>query len=312
MTVPLPPVNTRHTKAPSPPRPTVAPKPKAPPAPTLTRHVTKLFGIEPWIGTDEGQKIVFYGPSGVGKTTLIALLQQWIAGRAVVLGLDDGGRLIRNGKTGDPLLHVPGVETYQDVRDFLHTDALKAGDALVIDTVTKLEELQTAHILATIKADRGQVVTSIEDYGYGKGYRHLLDALRLVLGDLDTLIRRGVHIVLLAQEAAVKVANPEGLDYIQAGPKLWHSNQYSSRLELCEWADHVLRIGYHDHVITPIDGSAKQAPTKGKITGDNTRAVYTATEAWFAAKSRTLTDPVVSFEDVSDDTIWKLIFGDRT
>ena len=258
-----------------------------------------------------GEIVGLTGRSGIGKTTLITLLSKHVKGRVVVLGLDDGGRLIRSAVTGDALLHVPGVETFQDVRDFLQGDLLVKGDVIVIDTITKLEELSLPFIFSTIKGDKGVTVDNIEAYGFGKGYRHLLDTIRLVLADLDSLVRRGVDVVLLAQTANAKVATAEGLDFLQEGPKLWHSNQYSSRLEVCEWADHVLRIAYHDTTVIASGPAFGQAPTKGKIVGGDTRAVYSTGEAWFVAKSRTMTDPIVSFEDTKDDTIWTLIYGDR-
>jgi len=273
--------------------------------------VVKDFTIESWTGSGEGQKTVLYGESGIGKTTLIALLQQHAKGRVVVLGLDDGGRLIRNGKTGDALLHVPNVTSFQDVRDFLQSDMLKRGDTIVLDTITKLEELSLPYIFHTVKGEKGQTVENIEAYGFGKGYRHLLDTIRLVLADLDSLVRRGIDVVLLAQTANAKVATAEGLDYLQEGPKLCHYNNCSSRLEICEWADHVLRLAYHDTIVTATGPSFGAAPTKGKISGGETRAVYTTGEAWFVAKSRTLNDPIVSFEDTKDDTIWTLIYGDK-
>jgi hypothetical protein len=273
----------------------------------------KTFAITPWLGEVEGYKSVLYGPSGAGKTTLAALMQGHVNGRVIVIGLDDGGRLIRNGKTGEPLLHAEGVETYQDVRDFLHQkDLFEAGDCIVIDTITKLEELSTTHIIATVPHEKGQRVDSIEGFGFGKGYRHLLDAMRVVLSDLDALVRRGVHVVLLAQEASARIANLEGTDYLQDGPKLWHSNAYSSRLEVCEWADHVLRIGYHDITVVPEATIGKAPARKGKISGETTRAVYAKYQHHAFAKSRTLTDPVIRFESPSDDTLWSLVYGARS
>ena len=154
------------------------------------------------------------------------------------------------------------------------------------------------------------MATSLEAYGYGKGYKHSLDTMRLVLQDLDSLVRRGVHVVLLAQEAAVKIANPEGLDYIQNGPKLHHNNQHSTRLEICEWADHVFRISYHDMTVIAEPTGSKEPARKGKVSGEAQRAVYTANALHFFAKSRTVDEPVVSYENKEDDTIWQLIFGD--
>jgi len=302
---------TVPVQPPPPPRPSVAPKVKLPPPPPAQRqHVAKKFAIESWTGQGEGQKTVVYGGSGLGKTTLVTLLQQY-KDRVVVVGLDDGGRLIRHGKTGDALLHVPGIETFQDVRDFLQSDLLVKGDVVVIDTITKLEELSLPFIFQTIKGDKGATCDNIEAYGFGKGYRYLLDTFRLVLSDLDALVRRGVDVVLLAQMSNAKIATAEGLDYFQEGPKLCHYNNHSSRLEVIEWADHVLRLALHDTTVVASGPVQKGGPTKGKIVGGEVRAIYTEGQAWYMAKSRTLTDPIVSYEDVLDDTIWSLIYGDK-
>ncbi len=234
-----------------------------------------------------------------------------IEGRVILIGLDDGGRKIRDGN-GDPLMYVPGVETLEDIRDALRQPNLfQKGDACVIDTITKMEEVSEAFILRTIKNDKGQTVSNLEGYGFGKGYKHSLDTLRLVLSDLDSLIRRGVHVVLLAQESAIRIANAEGLDYIQRGPKLWHSNQYSPRLEICEWADHVVRVGYFDITVVPEGTVGNQPARKGKVVGDRQRAIFTADQPHSFAKSRTMSEPVISFEDPSDDTFWAILFGDR-
>jgi hypothetical protein len=45
--------------------------------------------------------------------------------------------------------------------------------------------------------------------------------------------------------------------------------------------------------------------------GDSQRAIYTSGAPHFSAKSRTMNDPVVSFEEPGDDTLWSLLFGDR-
>lgn len=300
MPAPPPPIKKKRSVAPKVP-------PKAPPTPQQTRTIKK-FEIVEWTGKGEGDKIVIYGPSGAGKTTLAALIARWVD--PVFIGLDDGARKIKDPRTGKHLKHIPNVETFDDVRDTLHQKNLwQPGMACVLDTVTKLESISEPWLFENIKHEKGHFVTSLEGYGYGKGYKHSLDTMRLVLQDLDTLVRNGVHVLLLAQEAAVKIANSEGMDYIQDGPKLHHNNQHSTRLEVCEWADHVLRIGYHDMTVS-VSTEADAKRGRGKVSGDAMRAIYTANALHFFAKSRTLTDPVVSFEAADDDTIWQLLFGE--
>lgn len=282
------------------------PKPpsKTPPPPTKSTRKVKKFSTAPWTGQGEGEKIVLYGSSGVGKTTLASMLPS-----PVFIGLDDGGRKIRNPKTGEPVVHVVGIHTFQDVRDTLHQiNLFPKNSTVVIDTVTVLENIAEPWIFENIKHEKGGIVTSLEGYGYGKGYTHLFETMRLIIQDLDALVRRGVNVCLICQNMAVKRANPGGLDFLEDGLKLSHSfsEKTSVRLHFGEWADHVLRLGYYDTVVV----GAKDA-TMGKVSGDSQRAVFVMPEPHFFAKSRTLHEPVVAFETPDDDSIWAMVFGEE-
>lgn len=285
--------------------------PKAPPPAKAARQV-KNFSIHQWSGQGEGEKIILVGASGLGKTTLASMLPG-----AVFVGLDDGGRKIKNPKTGEPVNAIFGIEDFQDSLDVLNNPALflqgkENGNreiTVVIDTATKLEELAEPYIFANIKTDKGNVVRNLEGYGWGKGYKHSQDTMRLVLQACDGLIRKGINVCLLCQEKAVPISNAEGLDFLQAGPKLHHTNQFSTRLDFQEWADHVFRIGYHETEVAGAEGAKV-----GKITSSSTtRVVYTSGARHFFAKSRpTLTGEtlpaVVSFENQADDSVWQFLF----
>jgi hypothetical protein len=148
----------------------------------------------------------------------------------------------------------------------------------------------------------------MENYGWGRGYRFLLEHYRLLLADLDNLIRAGRNVILLAQEAPARIANQEGIDYIEAGPQLYHSNNASLRTETCAWVDYVLRIGYSELVVTKDNEKA----TKGKVTGERTRVIYSDGPLSFVAKSRPVQGrklpPAISFADEQDDSLWKMLF----
>lgn len=285
--------------------------PKAPPPPTngtpapAAAMTRKTFSVSAWSGEKEGEKTGIYGRSGMGKTSLAALLPN-----PIFIGLDDGARRIRNPKTGEPINAILGVETYADLRDVFHqTDLFKAGSTCVIDTATRMEQLAEAHVIATVPVnDKGKKATSIKSYGYGDGYKHLQDAMRLLLADMETLVRNGVNIALLMQQAQATVANLEGIDYLEDGPKLSNDKRYSVRSDYYEWCDHVLRIGYSDVSVSVNDMGQKV----GRASGTTKRAVYTAGELHFIAKNRVMphgTCPqVVPFDSPDDDSIWRLIF----
>lgn len=277
-----------------------------PPPPREKPRTRKKFTTAPWTGEGQGEKVVGYGNSGVGKTTLFAMMPD-----PVFVGLDDGGRKIRDPRTGQPIIHITDIQTFEDVRDALHQpDLFSDGGSCVIDTMTVLESLAEPWMFENILHEKGGKVSSLEGYGYGKGYTHLFETMRLILQDLDQLVRRGVNVGVICQNMAIKRANPSGLDYLEDGPKLSHpsSEKNSVRLHVCEWADHVLRIGYHDTVVV----GAPDAKV-GKASGTAQRAIYTQpTDPSYFAKTRTLTKPVIAFADPTDDSIWRYMFHPGT
>ena len=302
---------------PPPPKSKVPPKIAAPSPAAPARH-TKTFSIAPWDGAGEGQKLIIYAASGKGKSTLASM-----APLPVFIGLDDGGRMIRHPITGEPIQRVPGVETYQDVRDALHQKGLFAGSkSIVIDTATILELLAMAWVIENVYHEKGASVPirSIEDYGYGKGYTHIFDAMRLIFQDLDGQVRVGKNVILLCQQCPVVVANAAGTNYLQDGPKLWvpgpdSKQNFTTRGYACEWADHVLKLDYLSQRVIgggQVESFGKMKEKAGKVSGDTTRAIFSMPlDPSYFAKTRTLTDPVIAFADQKDDSLWRLLFPEE-
>lgn len=270
----------------------------------------KKFAVKSWDSLAYGEKIVGYGDTGLGKTTLFTMLPN-----SIFIGLDDGGRRIINPKTGKPNRYVPGIQTFEDVRAALQQPNLfPKGSSCIIDTLTLLETLAGKYVLDTIRLPKtGGVAKNLKAYGWNEGSSHVLDAMRLILQDLDGLVRRGVNVGLICQEQTITIANAEGLDYLQACPKLHHDRQYSVMLDVCAWADHVFRIDYLNSQVRS-DGENRV----GKIIdGGITRAIYIQGAPYFRAKSRTLgqfmtedNEPmaIVAFERPDDESLWTFIF----
>jgi len=267
----------------------------------------KSFTLAPWTDHNEGEKICLYGKTGMGKTTLAAQIPG-----AVFIGIDDGGRKITNPLTNQPVNSIGGITSFQDMRDALHQrDLIPAKGTIVVDTVTKAEALAEQYIYANYKLKGGVTPTSMRAYGWD-GAAHSLDVIRLLLTDLDPHVREGKNVILLAQQSQIRIPNAEGLDYLEDGPKLAHNNQYSNRTEVCEWCDHVLRIGYLSFEVRG-ETDAKA----GKVnTGDMKRAIFCGGAAHFVAKSRPIAGnhlpPVVSFDSQQDNTLWQAIFEGLT
>lgn len=302
-----PPVSKPGT--PPPPAAAAKPAPTIKP-PTVTakpspqqRQPAKTFSIVTYSGAEEGEKVVLYGKSGVGKTTLAAM-----APGAVFIPLDDGARKIVNPLTGQPVAAIPSVQSHQDLRDALNQRNLwQKGTSLIIDTMTMAEVYAERAIVEEHK------IQSMRKLGWD-GPSHILEKLRLVLTDLDVLVKAGVNVILLCQLAQATIANAEGVDYLEDGPKLASVKNANSRTELCEWADHVLRVGYLEFAVQKDSDKAK---TGKVVSTDATRAVFSGGAQHFIAKSRPVSrnrevpyriPTVIPFSEPNDNSLWSYIF----
>lgn len=156
-------------------------------------------------------RFCFYGPEGVGKSTLAAH-----APDPIWFDIEDGsGRLdvaryqFRDGDGG----HVP--QTYPEIiagLDDLITNPHNF-QTLVFDTLDRLEALMWSWMLAR-DSKVGKVLTSIEDYGYGKGYMRAIDEWRAFCLRLDRLrSSRRMSVIFLGHAQVRLYKAPEGEDY---------------------------------------------------------------------------------------------------
>jgi hypothetical protein len=293
--------------APPPKRP-VAPskkKPLPPPAANSEKAPKvytpgRTFQVKKYDDDNTGEKILVYSQSGMGKTTLFAL-----APDPAFIPLDDGARKLVHPVTGERLNRVPEVNSFLDLRDALHSaSVIDNCQTIVIDTITLAQFICEPFIFETIKKAESNIeVTNLEAYGYGKGYKHLVDHMRIILADLDSIVAKGKHVGLIAQQHVTTIKNSEGDDFLQDGPDLQHNNQHSVRNMVIAWCDHVVRISYLNRVVA-----------KKKAIGDTTRAINVAPGVAYVAKSRTINTieyPDISFDSPTDSSFWQFLLGDR-
>lgn len=239
-------------------------------------------------GRIEGpQKILLYGPGGIGKSSLARL-----APKPGFLDIEEGTKNI-------DLNRLEGIHSFADLRAVLQSDALDGFKTVVVDSATKAEEWAIAHTLATVPHEKGHHVDNIEGYGFGKGPGHVYDTFLLLLSDLDRQIRAGRNAILIAHDVVDNVPNPLGDDWIRYEPCLQRpkSGKASIRNRVIQWADHVLYLAY--------DVVAKE----GKGKGAGTRTIYPAELPTHIAKSRTLPPDPIPYEGPDDGAIWEAIFG---
>jgi len=269
----------------------------------LKPRIKKTFATKQWDTAKQGERIIVYGDSGMGKTTLEAMLPN-----PKFANFNGGSDKIRHPVTGERLVYIPGLETFDDVRDVCYQpDLLVPGDSFVVDTGTEFEgRLALTWMLENVPHEKGKnvLIKRIEDYGYGKGYRHLYDTMRLPLLPFDVLIERGVNVVISCQMQQIETSNSSGADFLCDVPKLQkaHGKSTPSVWGLWnEWADHIFKIDYADVNVT-----------EGKSFGTADRVIRVHGNPSFKAKSRSIPHlfPVVSFSEPSDDSIWKFLFNE--
>src|SRR5262245_49251093 len=232
-------MNTQQT-APPPPARRAAPPPREPqPAGASTNRFAVVAGR-----VAGAQRTLLYGPGGIGKSSLSAR-----APGVIFLDVENGTREL-------DVPRVEGIETFADLRACLQSSALDGFKTIVLDSVTKAEELAIAHTLATVPHEKGHLVKSLEAYGFGKGYQHVYDTFLLLLQDLDRQVRAGRNVILIAHDCTADVPNPVGEDFIRFEPHLQapKSGKASIRNRVIQWADHVLFLGYD---VVSEDGKGK-------------------------------------------------------
>ncbi len=227
------------------------------------------------VRTSAGHRIVLYGPGGIGKTTLSATAP----GPVVWFDLDDSLARLANLRDSQ----VVPVTSWHGIREALQADGWDGVKTIVIDSITKAEEMAVSETLEFVPHEKGHKCQRLEDYGFGKGLLHVFDTFLPLLADLDAHCHAGRNVILIGHDCTTNVPNPAGEDWLRFEPRLQSpsSGKASIRLRCREWADHMLFLGYDVAV-----------NKNGKGQGSGTRTLYPAELPHCMAKSRSIQHPL--------------------
>ncbi len=238
------------------------------------------FTVSSGVVADPPQKILIYGTGGIGKSSLAAL-----APKPTFIDVDHDGTKFLD------VRRVGGVKSYDDMLEALRADELwKDTRTVVIDSMTGVCKLALAWTLANVKTERGQAVTSIEGYGYGKGYRFVHETTLRFISELNRHIGEGRNVILIAHVEVATKPNPEGEDFKTYSPAIPQKESAPTAQFIQSWTDHTFYVGYD---VKAEDGKAK---------GSGSRRIEVKEQPAFLAKSRTLSVPVVYHKDSAE--IW--------
>ncbi len=212
----------------------------------------------------EAQKIVLYGPEGIGKSTFAAQFPE-----PLFIDTEGSTSNMDVARMDPPSSFTMLMGEIRYVRD--HPDVCRT---LVIDTADWAEQLCIAEFCAK------KQVTGIEDIGYGKGYVYVAEDFGRMLNLLEEVKKRGIHIVVTAHAQMRKFEQPDEMGaYDRWELKL----QKKDAPMLKEWADMVLFANYKTIVVNVDNQGA--AKGKNKAQGGK-RVMYTEHHPCWDAKNR--------------------------
>lgn len=215
------------------------------------------------------QRVVIYGPEGIGKSSLGAQFP-----KPLFIDAESGTSQLDVARTDKPtswtmLLSMIG-ELKRDHQGF---------KTLVIDTADAVERMCLSHVCAVGQKE------SIEDFGYGKGFTKMGEEWTKLLNLLTDLRDTGMNIVVLAHSNLRKFEQPDEFGaYDRYEMKLCKQVAPTTK----EWADMVLFITYETIVI-------KDEKTNSTKAAGGQRVIFTEHHVCWDAKNRHGLPPKLTF-----------------
>lgn len=209
------------------------------------------------------QKVVVYGPEGIGKSTFAAQFPE-------PLFIDTEGST-----DNMDVSRLDKPSSYTMLKNEIAW--VKANPTvcktLVIDTIDWAESLVIADVCA--QHDK----KGIEDFGWGNGYTYTKEEMGRLLNQLGELVDLGINVVLTAHAQMRKFEQPDEMgSYDRWELKLGKKTSSQTAPLVKEWADMVLFANYKTVVMTADNG-------KKKATGGQ-RVLYTQHHPAWDAKNR--------------------------
>lgn len=224
--------------------------------------VKKDFSTKVRVGRSKiGARVFLYGVGGVGKSTA---------------GSECPKPFFLCGEDG---LVGPQFDHVQSLTPSSWLELLEMADWLLeqdfewinLDTLDWVEPLVNAYVIKRDNTTQ-RPLTSIEDYGYGKGYIVAAEEFRRLLARFDALTKVGKNVMVHAHSHIKTFNNPAGENYDKYEPK---ANKHIVGL-VQEWADAVLFAHFDGRAVKGKHGKAKGIGGEGRI------LECQQTAAWYA------------------------------
>lgn len=214
--------------------------------------------------TAKAQKVVLYGPEGIGKSSFAAQFPDPIF-------IDTEGS---TGNMDVARMDKPNSWTmlHQQV-DFIKNN--QPCKTLIIDTIDWAERLAIDFVVS--RANK----KSITGFGYGEGFIQLEEEFGKFLNKLSDLVEMGINVVLTAHAKITKFEQPDEMGaYDRWELKLGNKTTAKTASLAKEWADMVLFMNYKTFSVATDDKGNKHKGQGGE------RTIYANHHPAWDAKNR--------------------------
>ena len=210
------------------------------------------------------QKVVVYGPEGVGKSSLASRFPD-------PLFIDTEGS---TDNMDVARLDKPTSWTMIQYQiDFVKVNPTIC-KTLVIDTIDWAERF----CIEAVCANHGK--NGIEEFGWGNGYTYVFEEFGRFLNKLSELVDLGINVVLTAHAQIRKFDQPDEMgSFDRYELKLGKKTSSLTAPLVKEWADMILFCNYKNYLVTD-DKTKKQKAQGGQ------RVIYTEHHPAWDAKNR--------------------------
>lgn len=232
----------------------------------------------------KAQKILIYGPEGIGKTTFASKFPGAVF-------IDTEGSTLHYDVTRFPYPVTSWQMLISDVHDVISDPSICK--TLIIDTADWAEHLCESSVISEHQ------ITSIEDPGYGKGYTWIREEFGKLLNLLSDVTNAGINVVLTAHAQMRKFEQPDALGaYDRWELKL--SKQVAPLVK--EWTDIIIFANFKTYTVEVAKGG-KANDKKLKATGSRRVMYLTHHQCWDAKNRWGISDDI----DNPADFDYKLI-----
>lgn len=204
-----------------------------------------------------------FGVPGVGKSTWAS---QWPG--AIFLPTEQGSDDL-------DVKRFPLIKSYATLME--HIGLLYAEEhdfrTVVIDTLDALERLIHADVC------KAAMKESIRDFDFGQGYDRAMPAWKTFMQACDSLVGKGMNVVLVAHCTAEKFEDPTTDSYHRYAPKVHRT----AAEPLMEWCDEVLFCGYRVNTTDVDEGFNRK---RARAIGTGERLMWTQQRPAHRAKNR--------------------------